>query len=110
MDKHEEQFQPESVEEQIKQYTQSTQQYAGSETPDERMIQDLQYVYTNYTQSGNRVWTRLTEHLAQQNNLHGINDANDIQIERSRSHLCGKGCQPSLAMQERPHFSLASQT
>ncbi len=59
MTNHDEHFQPEFVEEQLNS--------PGQATPTVRMIHDLQQIYSTSTHSGERVWTRLAEGVAQQN-------------------------------------------
>lgn len=61
MNSRDEQFQPELVEEQI------TYQSIENATPNVRMINDLRKISTDYTRSGERVWSRLAERVAQQN-------------------------------------------
>ncbi|MGH2478310.1 MAG: WD40 repeat domain-containing protein [Ktedonobacteraceae bacterium] len=67
MNSREEHFQSESVDEQINQLRQITHRPAGNGSPDECMIHDLRKISTDYTQSGERVWSRLAERVAQQN-------------------------------------------
>lgn len=67
MNSRDEQFHPERVEEQINQPGQIMPQSTGNAAPNVRMIQDLRTISTDYTQSGERVWSRLAERVAQQN-------------------------------------------
>jgi hypothetical protein len=69
MTSRDEQFRPGSVEEQLTQLTSITPQSAERETPDARLVQDLRIIHADYTQSGERVWARLAEHLAEQNGV-----------------------------------------
>jgi hypothetical protein len=75
MNSRNEHFQPESVQEQINQFTQIAPGSAGHATPDARMVKDLRQVYTDYTRSGERVWERLAVHATQQDEL-----PNDVRL------------------------------
>lgn len=68
MAKHDEPFQPEKLEEQIDQLlAQAASDSIGSVEPERRLVQDLHHVHADDTPSGERVWARLAEKLAEQN-------------------------------------------
>ena len=65
MTDRDEQFWPEYLAEQPDQITQAASHSSGPTMPDARLVEDLRTVYTEYTRAGERVWTRLAEHLAE---------------------------------------------
>jgi hypothetical protein len=65
MTDRDEQFWPEYLTEQPDQITQAASHSTGPSMPDARLVEDLRTVYTEYTRAGERVWTRLAEHLAE---------------------------------------------
>lgn len=71
MNSRNEPFQPESVDEQIHQFTRILSQSTNHATPEMRLVKNLQQVLINYTGSGERVWARLAERSAQQESLPG---------------------------------------
>ena len=67
MTNRDESFQPESIDEYLQQLKQAASYSDGSTIPDARLVQDLRSIHTDYTQSGQRVWNRLAERLAEPN-------------------------------------------
>lgn len=67
MRSHDEPIQPESIDEQSEPML---SQNTKAETLDLALIQDLRHVYAEYTQSGERVWTRLEQHMVERNAIH----------------------------------------
>jgi hypothetical protein len=65
MTDRDEQFWPESLAEHPDQLAQAASHSSRPPMPDARLVEDLRTVYTEYTRAGERVWTRLAEHLAE---------------------------------------------
>src|SRR5215472_2744972 len=63
------QFWPESLAEQLDQLAQAASHSTGPTMPDARLEEDLRTVYTEYTRAGERVWARLAERLAEQDQM-----------------------------------------
>ena len=61
MTDREEPFRPESREEHLDQLVQAASHSSGPLVPEARLVEDLRTVFTEYTQAGERVWTRLSE-------------------------------------------------
>ncbi|HEX4208211.1 MAG TPA: DUF4179 domain-containing protein [Ktedonobacteraceae bacterium] len=82
MHSHDEPIQPESLDEQSEPLlSQSTK----AETLDLALIQDLRHVYAEYTQSSERVWARLEQHLVERNAVH----SQDLRITNSTKMQTG---------------------
>jgi hypothetical protein len=67
MTDRDEQFWPESLEEQLDQLARAASHSTGPIMPEARLEENLRTVYTEYTRAGERVWARLAEHLAERN-------------------------------------------
>jgi hypothetical protein len=66
MTDRDEPFWPESRVEHLDQLAQDASQHPRPIMPDARLVEDLRAVYTEYSRAGERVWARLAEHLAEQ--------------------------------------------
>jgi hypothetical protein len=66
MTDRDEPFWSESLQEQLDQLARAASHSTGPGMPQARLEEDLRTVYTEYTRAGERVWARLTEHLAEQ--------------------------------------------
>ena len=78
MNSRDEHFQPESVEEQINDLAQTRPQFEGLDASDAHMLKDLRHVYSSYTQSGERVWERLAQHVTDETDVVYITDVDEI--------------------------------
>ncbi len=67
MTDRDEPFWSESPAEQLDQFARAASRSTRPTVPDAYLEEDLRAVYTEYTRAGERVWARLTEHLAEQN-------------------------------------------
>jgi hypothetical protein len=66
MTDRDESFWPESLQEQLDQLARAASHSTRTSMQDARLEEDLRTVYTEYTRAGERVWARLAEHLAEQ--------------------------------------------
>ena len=69
MTDRDDQFWPESLEEQLDQLARVASHSTGPIMPEARLEEDLRTVYTEYTRAGERVWARLAEHLAERDEM-----------------------------------------
>jgi hypothetical protein len=65
MTDRDDQFWPESLEEQLDQLARAASHHTRPIMPEARLEEDLRTVYTDYKRAGERVWARLAEHLAE---------------------------------------------
>lgn len=83
MNKHDEQFQPELIEEQIDALTRTEH----SANPTARMVEDLRRVYTDYEGAGARVWERLARHVTNETEVVHMTDLDDATAREGNDPL-----------------------
>ncbi|EFH86633.1 PQQ-like beta-propeller repeat protein [Ktedonobacter racemifer] len=83
MNKHDEQFQPELIEEQIDALTRTEH----STNPTARMVEDLRHIYIDYEGAGARVWERLARHVANETEVVHMTDLDDVTAREGNNPL-----------------------
>lgn len=87
MDKRDEAFRPETVDERIEHIRWNQQQVANS-AQDARLVHDLHHFYHEYADTHERVWNRLAQHMTDHSPAQQ-NDTGIIQLKRHRQQQKG---------------------